>query len=305
MADSFDPYHVWLGIPRDRRPPTHYQLLAISPDEQDRTVINAAVARQSAYVRNFQIGKHGADAARILNEVQVARICLLDPAKRAAYDAQLERESPVSAAAQAAQPAGIALDLDALAHAAAAESPATRTRRPAQSLRPFSKHKSPPWRLPAVGAGVAVVLVIVGLLASRRGGGDTAHQEIGQAQIVGQADTAPPLVPAEPPRAARTTQPTDPGDSASEASPRESEIVDAPPVVGGDGQDTAPSPPDLSQPVDVLKPIAEPPQPPPAGAAVDLLALVDLDRDVVSGEWKFEGRALEVAASWAARIELP
>ena len=35
----FDPYHKWLGIPKDQRPPTHYQLLGISPTEQDREVI--------------------------------------------------------------------------------------------------------------------------------------------------------------------------------------------------------------------------------------------------------------------------
>ncbi len=31
----FDAYHRWLGIPKDQRPPTHYQLLAIPPDEKD------------------------------------------------------------------------------------------------------------------------------------------------------------------------------------------------------------------------------------------------------------------------------
>ena len=64
MPESFDPYRVWLSIPPGSRPPTHYQLLGISPDEHDPTVINAAVMRQSAYVRNFQIGKYAEEAAR-------------------------------------------------------------------------------------------------------------------------------------------------------------------------------------------------------------------------------------------------
>lgn len=85
----FDAYRKWLGIPAGQRPPTHYQLLGIAPDEQDCDVINAAVVRQSAFVRNFQTGEHGADAARLLNEIAAAKICLLDAAKRAQYDARL------------------------------------------------------------------------------------------------------------------------------------------------------------------------------------------------------------------------
>lgn len=85
----FDPYHIWLGIPPDRRPPTHYELLGIRPDETNVDVINAALIRQSAYVRNFQKGKHTDDATRILNELSAANVCLTDPALRSAYDATL------------------------------------------------------------------------------------------------------------------------------------------------------------------------------------------------------------------------
>ncbi len=93
----FDPYRKWLGIPQECRPPTHYQLLGISPDERDLEVIDAAVLRQSAYVRHFQSGKYGDHATRILNEIAEARICLMDQAKRAAYDAGLNR-NPANAA---------------------------------------------------------------------------------------------------------------------------------------------------------------------------------------------------------------
>lgn len=85
----FDPYRKWLGIPEQFRPPTHYQLLGIGADEQDRDVIEAAAIRQSAYVRNFQNGPNGDEAARLLNEIAAARGCLLDAAKRAAYDATI------------------------------------------------------------------------------------------------------------------------------------------------------------------------------------------------------------------------
>ncbi|HVX60276.1 MAG TPA: hypothetical protein VHC19_06740, partial [Pirellulales bacterium] len=172
MADSFDPYHVWLSIPPGQRPPTHYQLLAISVDERDRAVISAAVTRQSAYVRNFQVGKHSADAARILNEIQAAKLCLLDPDKRAEYDAQLgPREAPAATAAavQSAPPAGLLVDLDELSGGAAPASPQPmrqlpRQRRPKQSLA---------WQLPAI-VGLAAVVLVIGLMTffSRRNSRD-------------------------------------------------------------------------------------------------------------------------------------
>jgi formylglycine-generating enzyme required for sulfatase activity len=172
MADSFDPYHVWLSIPPGQRPPTHYQLLAISVDERDRAVISAAVTRQSAYVRNFQVGKHSADAARILNEIQAAKLCLLDPAKRAEYDAQLgPREAPAAtaAAAQSAPPAGLLVDLDDLSGGAAPASPQPMRQLP----RLGQPKKSISWHLPAV-VGLAAVVLVIGLIAflSRRNSGD-------------------------------------------------------------------------------------------------------------------------------------
>ncbi|HEV3004885.1 MAG TPA: hypothetical protein VGX78_10510 [Pirellulales bacterium] len=91
-SDGFDPYRKWLAIPEDSRPPTHYQLLGISPEEQDRDVIDTAVIRQSAFVRNFQTGKHAEHATRLLNEIAAAQVCLNDKAKRAQYDAELKKK---------------------------------------------------------------------------------------------------------------------------------------------------------------------------------------------------------------------
>ncbi|MEX2118579.1 MAG: hypothetical protein WD847_03140 [Pirellulales bacterium] len=99
----FDPYRKWLGIPQDSRPPTHYQLLGISPDENDREVINAAVVRQSAYVRNFQSGQYAEEAARILNEIAAAQLCLINPARRAEYDAALRRTPAAGSPATASR----------------------------------------------------------------------------------------------------------------------------------------------------------------------------------------------------------
>lgn len=88
----FDPYHKWLGIPADRRPPSAYDLLGLSPGERDPEVVDAAVVRQSAYVRNFQAGRHGDEAARILGEIAEAREVLLDPVRRQEYDATIAQQ---------------------------------------------------------------------------------------------------------------------------------------------------------------------------------------------------------------------
>jgi curved DNA-binding protein CbpA len=90
----FDPYHRWLGIPPGFRPPTHYQLLGVSPAESDPEVIHAAALRQSAFVRNFQSGAHAEAASRILSELAEARAVLTDPARREQYDALLSAAAP-------------------------------------------------------------------------------------------------------------------------------------------------------------------------------------------------------------------
>ncbi len=89
----FDGYHKWLGIPKDQRPPTHYQLLGISPDEKDIDVIEEAAIRQTTYLRSYQSGEHGQECARILGEIAKAKKVLLDPKKRKEYDATLPKKS--------------------------------------------------------------------------------------------------------------------------------------------------------------------------------------------------------------------
>ena len=58
MTDHFDPYHRWLGISPDHRPPNHYHLLGIPLFESDADVIEAAADRQMTHVRSYQHGKH-------------------------------------------------------------------------------------------------------------------------------------------------------------------------------------------------------------------------------------------------------
>lgn len=92
----FDPYHKWLGIPREEQPPDHYRLLGISRFETDPEVIDAAANRHMAYLQGCATGTHALLSQRLLNEVAAARLCLLTPEKKATYDARLRAKRPES-----------------------------------------------------------------------------------------------------------------------------------------------------------------------------------------------------------------
>lgn len=204
----FDPYRKWLGIPEDHRPPTHYQLLGISPDEQDIEVIEAAVLRQSAFVRNFQAGAHADDANRILNEIAAARLCLIDRRKRAKYDAELsgsQGSKPAShssarhsdlgidvtparaapAPRQSTQPAlppvAPSIDLDQI-FGPAAQRPAAAGRRVKLSRQPGGRQAAGRRRSQQANVGYAwqvpllTVIVIILLLLARTIGHSIAEQ---------------------------------------------------------------------------------------------------------------------------------
>jgi hypothetical protein len=96
MAEEFNPYHVWLSIRPEEQPPNHYRLLGLPIFETNADVIDNAADRQMAHLRTIQVGKHGELSQRLLNEVAAARICLLDPKKRAAYDQQLWAKLPAT-----------------------------------------------------------------------------------------------------------------------------------------------------------------------------------------------------------------
>ena len=86
MAEPFDPYYQWLGIPPEEQPPNHYRLLGIKWFEDNADVISAAVDRQMLHLRTYQIGDYSDVSQRLLNEVISAKLCLLDPKRKAAYD---------------------------------------------------------------------------------------------------------------------------------------------------------------------------------------------------------------------------
>ena len=102
-APSFDPYREWLGIEPHEQPANFYRLLGVARFEPDPTQIAAAADQRMALVRSFQMGPRGVYTQRLLNELAAARVTLLTPQSRAAYDAALaQHQSPAAAAARAA-----------------------------------------------------------------------------------------------------------------------------------------------------------------------------------------------------------
>lgn len=112
MADAFDPYHKWLGISPKDQPPHHYRLLGIDLFENDLDVIESAADQRMTHVRAFQTGKRSQLSQTILNEIAAARVCLLSPEKKAAYDRQLRDEVALSAPPRV-RPPEIGADLGA------------------------------------------------------------------------------------------------------------------------------------------------------------------------------------------------
>lgn len=131
MSDSFDPYHVWLGIPPDERPPTHYRLLGLREFESDGDAITNAYDQRRVFLRTLQNGKRADLSQKILNEVTRAGVILLDPEQKSAYDASLR-----AAKAKAAPAAPIARPLP-VAPQRAIPLPPPRPAMPAPPPQPY------------------------------------------------------------------------------------------------------------------------------------------------------------------------
>ncbi len=165
---SFDPYRKWLGIPPDEQPPHHYRLLGIGLFESDPDVIANAADRQMTHVRTFQSGKYAAESQRILNELAAARVCLLDPEKRTAYDAALKLKQPAGVPLSPAMPSPVMppgpgqppqapppSGRPPQAVVAAPVMPVNRVSTPTRSYATRRRKKN--WQVPAIVIGVVVV----------------------------------------------------------------------------------------------------------------------------------------------------
>lgn len=158
MAERFDPYRKWLGIPEQDQPPNHYRLLGIELFESDADVISNAADGRMAQIKVFQAGKYSDLSQKLLNEIATAKVCLLNPARKAQYDQQLS-ERGVGRAITSAQEAEFSVDL-------ADESPGMLSASRTQSRRvPAHLHRKShaPWMI-AVVAVAAAAVVIAGIV---------------------------------------------------------------------------------------------------------------------------------------------
>ena len=105
MSEPFNPYHIWLGIPPEEQPANHYRLLGIKVFEDNPDVIDSAAHQRMAHLRTFQLGKNSELSQKLLNQVASAKVCLLNPQKKTAYDTLL-RQQIEAAGPRSEAPAG-------------------------------------------------------------------------------------------------------------------------------------------------------------------------------------------------------
>src|SRR6185369_6479354 len=72
--------------------PNHYRLLGLNVFEGNADVISNAIDQRRSHLRGVQSGAHGLLSQRLLNEVGIAAVTLLNPAKKVEYDQQLDRK---------------------------------------------------------------------------------------------------------------------------------------------------------------------------------------------------------------------
>jgi hypothetical protein len=150
---SFDPYHIWLGIPPQEQPASHYRLLAIPELESNPDVIDAAAEQRTIYLRTFQTGDQAELAEQLLNEVSAARICLLDVEQKAKYDQQLQVEMQPALTSPPALVENDPLGIADLQPTAAVRQPSRRT----EAAQPIWQQR----RILAAAGAVAVVLLFI------------------------------------------------------------------------------------------------------------------------------------------------
>jgi hypothetical protein len=308
MADDFDPYYQWLGIPPKYQPPSHYRLLALEEFEGNPDVIESAADRQMAHVRLFQNGPQGEISQKLLNEITAAKLCLLNPGKKAEYDKKLRAEKEATeAAAQPKPPRPRAVratpiepaDVESADAAVPFDEGDDIVQTPSFDLTgPQSASVGPARPLPvrrrsglppAAIAGVVGAVLVAGaliFLATRPGRPIASQSANGTGKTPVQVD--PAIVPGKtylgngqktPVEPARKTD-VEPAKTAVEA--KTSKTIDDPPTpdpgpkkkTSDTGKSTTPeAAADLSAPVDLVK-------------------VVDLERDVAAGQWSVARRAL-------------
>jgi hypothetical protein len=317
MSDDFDPYYHWLGIPPKDQPPSHYRLLGVEAFESNRDVIEHAADRQMLHVRTFATSRHAEASQRLLNELAAAKLCLLSESKKREYDARLRAKEPVASPALAPLPQAAPVAAPRALPVARPSPPAWAAPvadQAAETLSTFAASfpvPSPPspsaaapaWSVPPawssppagpvarrvpkvlplalVGGGLALALLLalvawLSLGDDDERAGTTAGEVASDTPPSGASDIAP---------AAQHT-----ADEDAVAAPAELETV------GPADAQHPPAAPEAT-PAERLVDLTD--------EGVDLLALVDPQRDARDGGWRRDGTDLVIESGFNCRLVLP
>ncbi len=196
MSDVIDPYYQWLGIPPKHQPADHYRLLGIERFESNLDVIRDAADRQMTHVRSYQLGQYLELSQQVLNELAAARICMLNPDRKAVYDEALRRRLGARP-----MPSARPLPVAAVSVAAPASSSATYAESPAEAGLRVRLSRSD-LRPVFAGVAVAVAVSLLGALAWWGARGSASSREpaaAGQAANAPSASQPAPPMPPTPP----------------------------------------------------------------------------------------------------------
>jgi len=295
MSESFDPYRKWLGIPPQDQPPHYYRLLGIELFESDPDVISNASDGRMAQVKTFQAGKYSEHSQRILNEIAVAKICLLNPARKVEYDRQLKERLPSHHVASKAAPSGAKESSATAEGSVEMEMPRFRPV-PASSYLPRPGRKGSRWQIPGVLAVLSVLVIVLLAVWPRDNRGTT----------VADRTKSPSLPPSESPNGiAHPAKPAEP------VKPKPSEPAKKPvePVVKPEEKrpavEVAPEQSALPE-VTSKKPLEEssPSEPPKTPTGPNKLAVPDSDQQQAAEAKVREIFAKEFAAAKTADQKL-
>lgn len=154
MAEALNPYRAWLGVVSDALPPTHYELLGIAPAQADAEHVAEAFRRQMSRLNPHLAGEHAAIAQKLAAQLADARVVLLTPTTRRAYDAELAAGKCPSAGAVKQRPQAQPSAMSAGALADALLPPSAGPMAPAVP-EPQATLMTPPMNQPLPPAGVA------------------------------------------------------------------------------------------------------------------------------------------------------
>lgn len=305
MAETFNPYHKWLGISPKDQPPNYYRLLAIELFESDADVIEGAADQRMAHVRTFQTGQNSALSQRILNELSAAKLCLLDPQKKAEYDRQLQAKTSPPAPPRGVANAGAQPPLQPLPIEAPAVPAFSVPDSPVSVARVRAARSKPAWQQPAVLAGIAAAILVCGAAIYFLSAGPQPKAVQARASRPAASKKSVPSAPASKRREPTPVQAAVSPDKTT-APLQQPEIVEP---VGADSGDIDADPtagdksmPELAPPAPAASEQLPRPEP---NKPIDVLAAIDLDRDLPNSRWRLDGSSLVSSEGDHSAVQLP